>query len=140
MSKQYIISLAITMAAALAMGTGMAPAADSYGAIAFSPSTHGQGYAFGSSNREAAQRIAVSECVKYSGGNDCLSVITIAKGCAVLAVDAVAYASSADERLDFAKRAAIRNCQSAGGSNCWVLRWLCQLSWTPQLTASAQLH
>ena len=106
--------------------SGTALAGANYGAIAFSPSTGGNGYAFGLSTRESAEQVAISECEKYSNSNDCQSVVTTEGGCAALAVGADSYGSAVGNSSNTAQRSALRNCRSAGsGIACQVIRWLC---------------
>jgi serine/threonine-protein kinase len=121
MIYRYTLGLSVVLAAT-AVG---ALAADNYGAIAFSPSTHGHGYAYGFSTEEAAQQAAINECEKYSRGGDCMSVVATAQSCAALAVGSNAYGSAAAASAETARAGAIRNCETAGGRNCWVVRWLC---------------
>lgn len=116
---------ALTFAASIAI-TGGALAAGDYGAIAFSPSTQGHGYTYGFATGEAAGQAALNECEKYSRSGDCISVVTLESGCAALAVGTGAYGSAAAADLNTAGAAAIHNCQSAGGKDCKVLRWLCR--------------
>ncbi len=130
MSKQIIVrhtlSHAVIFVTVLSICTGNALAAGSYGTIAFSPSTGGNGYAFGLASVESAEQVAISECEKYSHSGDCLSVVTTNKGCAALAVGVNSYGSAQGVDQNAAQYAALKNCQSAGsGENCRIIRWLC---------------
>lgn len=130
MSKQHVFLRAplrvAILAATLAVSSGAALAGGDYGAIAFSPSTHGHGYVFGLATREAAGQAAVGECEKYSHSGDCVSVVITEKGCGTLAVGSDAYGTGTGADLNTANASALSNCQSAGsGKDCSVIRWLC---------------
>jgi len=128
MSKSFWNSLAI--AAAIAIPTisvgALESAAQSYGSIARSPSTHDKGYSWNYSSRAAAANRAINECESVSGAGDCEVLISDNDACISLAESrngAAGTGSSVDEYE--AENLARQVCRDYGGTRCSVTRTIC---------------
>ncbi|MDV4161027.1 DUF4189 domain-containing protein [Rhizobium leguminosarum] len=117
--KRISASLAI-----LTVLAGAGPAlADSYGAIAYSPSTGALGWSYAHANRGDAEIVARRNC--DSSANDCRIAIWFRNACGAVAVGHRGGWGSGwgyDNRE--AQRQAIRSCRKQTGS-CRVIRWQC---------------
>lgn len=94
-------------------------AADSWGAIALSPSTYRTGYTWDYPTAATATRAAAQKC----GARDCRAIVEVANGCAALA-QASNYAlgwSYGGSRAD-AENRAIR---ATPGRHAHVVGWVC---------------
>ncbi|MCH4545831.1 DUF4189 domain-containing protein [Rhizobium changzhiense] len=114
--------------ASFAVLTSLAGAAlaDTYGAIAYSPSTRAIGWSYAYDNRGDAETVARRNC--DSSANDCRIAIWFRNGCGAVAVGHRSGWGSGwayDGRE--AQRQAIRSCRKQTG-NCRVIRWQCSES------------
>jgi hypothetical protein len=84
----FAVKVAIAAIATLpiaALGVSSAKAQDSYGAIAWSRSTKGKGYAWNYSTRAAAENRAYNECESVSGNGDCSVLLWFRNACGSIA-------------------------------------------------------
>ena len=108
--------------AALAF-VGLSPPAlaDSYGAIAYSPSTGANGASWSYGDVSTALIAAYGAC----GQADCATIVYVDNGCAALAVGSNGgrgWAWNGDVAL--AEAAALQQCSNQSPS-CQVVRWVC---------------
>ncbi|MEM7226221.1 MAG: DUF4189 domain-containing protein [Pseudomonadota bacterium] len=101
--------------------------ATSFGAIAYSPSTGGYGYATEYRSRARAEHIALGECAAYSDGADCQVLVWFRNHCGALAAsDDGAYGSAYAAALDAARHQALDYCQAeTDGGDCEILVAVC---------------
>ncbi|MCC6918337.1 MAG: DUF4189 domain-containing protein [Alphaproteobacteria bacterium] len=113
--------------AAMLMLLGSASAAerDSYGSIAFSPSTGANGYVYGAGSKEEAEDAALSRCDKHAG--DCRTGINFWNSCGAVALgDNAGWGSAWAEDGDRAQDLALSYCREHT-RNCRIIRWQCSL-------------
>jgi len=88
---------------------------NSYGAIAFSPSSGSFGYSDNYANRTQAENRAKSEC----GKNDCVIATWFFNHCGALATSANGSWGAEHSRSEVnAKSLALSRCAKEGGTNC----------------------
>jgi len=117
--KRILASLAV-----LALLAGAGPAlADSYGAIAYSPSTGATGWSYAYNSRGDAETVARRNC--DSSANDCRVAIWFRDACGAVAVgNRGGWGSGWGGDGREAQRKAINSCsQNTGG--CRIIRWQC---------------
>lgn len=73
--------LAFAAGIAALMSLAPAAAADSWGAIAYSPSTHAFGYSHGFGSEGEAEDYAVGICLEQNGGDDCQAAVVFSNAC-----------------------------------------------------------
>lgn len=97
--------------------------ADNYGAIAYSKASRTWGWSYDYSNRQGAEREALSEC--KAQGTDCIVVLWFANACGALAVapDGNYQTAWAADR-HAAEGAAMRKCATVS-ERCVVETWVC---------------
>ena len=104
---------------------GFASAAEAAGALAIGKCDR-NGWAYGYGTVEEAREAAVAHCAS-NGDATCHVVYAIDGNCAAFAVDgscgARGWARAANRSA--AEAAAIEACQSYGGANCTIRRWVC---------------
>ncbi|NMF60924.1 DUF4189 domain-containing protein [Pseudanabaena yagii] len=126
MSKNFWNALLIAaIVPTMAIG-GLEAIAQSYGAIARSPSTHDKGYSWNYRSLNAAEHRAISECESVSGAGDCEVLIWAKNACMSLSESrngAAGSGWSVDE--DQAERIARQVCYDYGGTNCYITRTIC---------------
>ena len=117
-----------TMIAAVAFAAASfasAPAfADSWGAIAYSPTTHATGYTWDNVNEVDAEIRALQFCDENA--DDCISAITFQDACgAVARGDGKGW--GADWGIDehIAQELALQSCYDHGNKSCKIVRWQC---------------
>jgi serine/threonine-protein kinase len=115
------------MVAAVLVGFGavLAPAgavAQNYGAIAYSPSTGADGWAFDYPSRAVAERNALQDCRKYA--DDCAIQLWFRDACGALAVGDNGYGTGWGTDRRIAESYAIQTCRKYT-SKCAVRRWVC---------------
>lgn len=99
---------------------------DSYGAIAFSPSTRDKGYSWNYSNQKAAEVRALSECENISSATDCRVLIWVRNACMSIAEGSNGASGSAwSKNLSDAEVKAKEVCRQYQGINCAVTRTIC---------------
>ena len=115
--KRILASLAVlTLLAGPAL-------ADSYGAIAYSPSTGAAGWSYAYNSRGDAETAARRNC--DSSANDCRIAIWFRNGCGAVAVgNRGGWGSGWAYDRHGAQRQSIRSCRKQTGS-CRVIRWQC---------------
>lgn len=128
MSKNFWNSLAIAAAVVIPTiaGGSLAASAQSYGAIARSPSTQDKGYSWNYRSRSAAENRAVRECESISGAGDCEVLIWTRDACMSLSESSNGAAGtgwSTDEGQ--AERTARKVCRDYGGKSCYITRTIC---------------
>jgi hypothetical protein len=128
MSKNFWNSLVI--AAAIVIPTmavgGLEAKAQSYGAIARSPSTQDKGYSWNFRSRSAAENRAISECESVSGAGDCEVLIWAKNACMSISESSKGAAGTGWSTDEYrAERTARRVCRNYGGTNCYVTRTIC---------------
>jgi serine/threonine-protein kinase len=97
----------------------------SYGAISYSTSTGATGWSKDYANQGAAERRANTECERYSGSQDCKTVVWVRNACAVLATaDNRAYGWAWNVNQTTATQRALEEC-SQRGSTCKVRHIIC---------------
>lgn len=97
-------------------------AQDYFGAIAYSPTSGAQGWAYDQPSREAAERTALSACRKHA--KDCRVVVWFQNGCGALAESAKVYGWGWGRTQALADAQAIKAC-SEHAKRCKVTRQLC---------------
>jgi hypothetical protein len=94
-----------------------------YGAIAYSISKDKVGFSHDYNSIEAAERRAVSECRRETGGaGDCKSEIYFVNSCGAIASgddDIILFGINKNQSL--AIEAALSSCQRNGGKNCQLI-------------------
>ena len=99
---------------------------DSYGAIAFAPSTRDKGYSWNFSSQKAAEARALSECESVSSATDCRVLIWARNACMSIAEGSNGASGSAwSENLMTAEVKAKEVCREYQGINCTVTRTIC---------------
>ena len=94
----------------------------SFGAIAYSPSTGETGYSFGFSSRAASEQRAKREC----GQSDCQIAAWYPNSCGALAVgDDGTWRGGLGSTESGARQDAQSDCMKAGGKNCKVIEVRC---------------
>ncbi|MDP2120094.1 MAG: DUF4189 domain-containing protein [Hoeflea sp.] len=120
---QTLISLkTMVVVVGIVAGTGGAAMADNYGAIAFSKSTGGFGFAYDHLSRRDAENRAMAECRARTRG--CEIAIWFKNACGSVAMGSNGWGSAWAESRRAAERAAIRNC-SRHTRGCTTLAWTC---------------
>ena len=104
------------------LGAGPAAARDNYGAIAYSPSTKADGWAYDYASRAAAEGAALSNCRQNAG--DCTVPIWFRNACGALAVGSNGYGSGWGSNRRRAETYALSTCRK-NTSGCSVKRWAC---------------
>lgn len=110
----------------IALSSQKALAADSFGAIAYSPATKVHGYSYRYRTRQEAVNAAVAACVKTARARDCKLLVWFKNACGALAENPVGtygYAWAGDRQTAEAK--AVQACQDYGGDPCRITRWVC---------------
>ena len=105
---------------------GIEAAAQSYGAIARSPTTQDKGYSWNYSSRAAAENRAINSCESVSGAGDCQALIWVSNACMSLSEGsngAAGTAWSADQYE--AESTALNVCYDYGGRNCTITHTIC---------------
>ena len=117
-------TFAFTLAAISILGAslaGSALASDTWGAVAYSPSTK----AFGTSQNfsdegEAASR-ALEACMEQQGGEDCVSAVTFSNACGAVMAGPDGWGRALDSTEDAAQSAALAACsENSGGCDLVV--------------------
>lgn len=117
-----MIALAVP---AVLLSAETAFARDNYGALAFSKSTGASAYSRNYATRAAASRAARTECKRYSGTNDCITVVTGRNTClAIASASNRAYGWSRNTSLSKAQVIALENC-SKNGRYCKIRHAVC---------------
>jgi len=104
------------------LGTQEAAAQNNYGAIAYSPSTGADGWAYDYGSRAAAERAALSNCRSHA--DDCVVPIWFRNACGALPVGSDGYGSGWGSNRRLAERFALRSCRKHT-SDCGIKRWAC---------------
>ena len=113
----------ILILAASIMGFAVgARAEDHFGAIAYSPSSHADGYSYDYSTQAEAEERALAEC--NSRGDGCQSVLWFRNACGALAVGPEGWGTGWAEDQEGAEQNAIEECKGHS-DNCSVTRWAC---------------
>ena len=99
-----------------------AHAADSFGAIAYSPATQAVGWSYSYSTRSGAEQKALSGCTPHA--RDCRIAIWFKNACGAVAVGANGWGSGWAATSTGAKNKAVHVC-SRHTRNCQVYRWQC---------------
>ena len=117
--KRILASLAV-----LTLLAGAGPAlADTYGAIAYSPSSGATGWSYAYNSRGDAETVARRNC--DDSANDCRIAIWFRNGCGAVAVGyRGGWGSGWGYDRREAQRQAIGSC-SRQTSSCRVIRWQC---------------
>ncbi|MBW6422618.1 DUF4189 domain-containing protein [Rhizobium sp. XQZ8] len=109
-----------TLCAALFCAGG-AMAADSFGAIAYSPATGATGWSYDHNSRRSAERTAQNNC----NANDCEIAIWFKNGCGAVAVGQQGgWGADWGADIDPAKYLAVEACRQHT-TGCRVVRWQC---------------
>jgi serine/threonine-protein kinase len=128
MSKSLWNSLVIVAAIFIpTISTGaIEAAAQSYGAIARSPTTQDKGYSWNYRSRMAAENRAISECESVSGAGDCEALIWVRNACMSLSESSNGAAGTAWSVDEYEAESAAREvCRDYGGRNCTITRTIC---------------
>ena len=118
--RRYLMALGLLLACAGA-GPGEA-AAESYGAIAYSPSTKVYGWSYDFPSRRAAENEALARCRRQA--NDCTVPLWFRDACGALAIGSDGYGTGWGTDRGIAERYAISVCQKHT-RGCAVVRWVC---------------
>jgi hypothetical protein len=116
-----------TLALAIAGWSGVASshAAESFGSIAFSPTTGANGFVFGSDSKDDAERRAMKECRKRA--SDCIVGINFWNSCGAVAIGSNAgWGSAWATSGDLAQQEAMKYCRQRD-RDCRVIRWQCSI-------------
>jgi serine/threonine-protein kinase len=98
-------------------------AAQNYGAIAYSPSTGADGWAFDYPTRGVAESMALQDCRKYA--DDCTVPLWFRDACGALAVgDNNGYGTGWGTSRSIAESYALQTCRKFT-SKCAIRRWAC---------------
>ena len=118
-------ALAVAIPVTLLFGVETAVARDNYVAIAYSRSTGASGYSRNYATRTAASRAARTECRRYSGTNDCRTLVTGRNTC-------VAFARARNRGYGWARNTSNLRAQvnamvecSKNGRYCKVIHAVC---------------
>lgn len=119
------ISKLAAVSAVAGLTFGLASAAEAAGALAIGKCDR-NGWAYGYGTVVEAREAAVAHCAS-NGDTTCHVVYSIDGNCAAFAVDGSCGARgwSRAANRSAAEAAAIEACQSYGGSNCTIRRWVC---------------
>jgi serine/threonine-protein kinase len=93
-----------------------------FGAIAYSPSTGANGWAYDYTSRGEAESIALTNCRKYA--NDCVIPVWFRNACGALATGPKGYGSGWGTDRSIAEKYALQSC-GQHSSGCTVQRWVC---------------
>lgn len=100
--------------------------ADSFGAIAYSPSTDAYGYSYGQTSQGQAEDYAMSECRRAGGSGGCEIAIWFKNACGALAADGKgAYGTDWAETKAEAESKAIDYCRRYTSETCEIRRTVC---------------
>lgn len=100
--------------------------ADSYGAIAYSPSTDAYGYSYGHVSRAQAEDDAMSECRHAGGDSDCEITIWFRNACGSLATDGKgSYGTDWAETKADAEAKAMAYCHQYARDPCAIRQSVC---------------
>jgi hypothetical protein len=101
-------------------------AAQSYGAIARSPTTEDKGYSWNYRTRAAAENRAISECESASDAGDCEVLIWARNACMSIAESKNGAAGTAWSTDEYEAESSAREvCRDYGGRNCTITRTIC---------------
>jgi len=128
MFNNFWKSMAIAAAVAIpTISVGAIEAnAQSYGAIARSPSTQDKGYSWNYDTRDAAERRALRECENISNPGDCEVLIWARNACMSIAEGSNGAAGSGwSTNKAQAERTARKVCRDYDGVDCSVTRTIC---------------
>jgi len=124
MLRRCLAASAFVVAFACA-GMPLASAQDSYGSIAFSPTTGANGYVWGASSEANAERNAMKECRKRA--SDCITGINFWNSCgAVASGNKGGWGGAWGTTAVIAQELAMNYCRQHD-SGCHVIRWQCSL-------------
>lgn len=114
------------MALLVALAVGAAPLAaaqDSFGSIAFSPTTGANGYVWGAGSKDNAERRAMKECRKRAG--DCITGINFWNSCGAVAIgENGGWGGAWGTTGAIAQDLALQYCRQHD-RGCHVIRWQC---------------
>lgn len=113
---------AASFAIALLATPTLALAQDSYGAIAYSPSTGSYGWAHDFGSQNAAENAALDSC--YDRANDCQVAVWFRNACGALAVGPNGWGAAWAVKQRKARRDAVSQCSNYS-ANCSVAYSLC---------------
>lgn len=117
--RRTILKTATLLAALFCAGNTMA--ADSFGAIAYSPATGALGWSHDYNSRRGAESTAYNNC----NANDCRIAIWFKNGCGAVAVgNGGGWGADWGADIDPAKYLAVEACQKHT-NGCRVVRWQC---------------
>jgi uncharacterized caspase-like protein len=102
--------------------TAAIPSHDRYGAIAYSPSTAAQGWAYDLSSQAEAESVALAKCREHA--TDCIVPIWFRNACGALAVGSSGYGAGWGNDQKTAEGTALQTCSKYSG-NCGIRRWVC---------------
>jgi len=127
MSKSLWNSLVIATLLIPTISVGaMESVAQSYGAIARSPTTQDKGYSWNYRSRAAAENRAISECESISYSGDCEVLMWVLNACMSIAESRNGAAGTAWSTDEYeAERTAREVCHDYGGRNCTITRTIC---------------
>ncbi|PZV11203.1 MAG: hypothetical protein DCF20_19915 [Pseudanabaena sp.] len=128
MSKSLWHSLAIAAAVTIPSFAAVAleASAQSYGAIARSPSTQDKGYSWNYRTRAAAENGALNKCESVSGAGDCEVLIWTSNACMSIAESSNGAAGTSWSTDEYqAERTARQVCRDYDGENCTTTRTIC---------------
>jgi serine/threonine-protein kinase len=118
--RRSFLKTATLCAALFCAGSALA---DSFGAIAYSPSTGATGWSYDHGSRRDAERTARNNCDQSA--NDCRTAIWFKNGCGALAVgQGGGWGADWGADIDPAKYLAVEACRQ-NASGCKVIRWQC---------------
>lgn len=104
------------------LGAGSVPAAELFGAIAYSPTTRAHGWAKDYQSRDGAEKAALASCAKYA--TDCKAVLWFKNACGALATGPKGAGWAWDVRQAGADRGAINAC-AKHSTACTVKQRVC---------------
>jgi serine/threonine-protein kinase len=106
----------------LVLGPAAVPAAEYYGAIAYSQSKGAHGWAKDYQSREGAEKAALVSCAKFAA--DCKAVLWFKNGCGALATGPKGAGWAWDQAQAAADQGALNAC-AKHSSACTVKRRVC---------------
>jgi hypothetical protein len=115
-------SVILILAVAVVGSAGGAWADDHFGAIAYSPSSHADGFSYDYSTEAEAEERALAEC--NSRGDGCQSALWFRNACGALARGPDGWGAAWGDDQDGAEQNALAECGSHS-DNCSVTRWIC---------------
>jgi serine/threonine-protein kinase len=116
-------NLVVSIVAALLLMAAPATA-QSWGAIAYSPTTGAAGWSSDSVSEVEAEWTALGYCDQNAG--DCVSAITFHDACgAVARGDGVGWGADWGIDGEIAQDTALQACYAHGNSSCKIVRWQC---------------